>query len=49
MSEWLITWWDGSQLRKTIAHGDLYNIFSSASAAGVNTWAIIKIERLAQP
>jgi hypothetical protein len=48
MSDWKITWFDGSQLRETIVFTDLYSIGSIASSQGVNSWAIIKIERIAK-
>lgn len=49
MSDWKVTWFDGSQLRETIVFSDIYNIGSTASGQGVNAWSILKIERVPKP
>ncbi len=49
MSDWKIIWFDGSQLRETIVFTDLYSMASILASQGVNSWAIIKIERVPKP
>jgi hypothetical protein len=49
MSDWLVTWWDGNNLRQAVVFADVYNVVNTASGQGVHTWAIIKIERIPKP
>ena len=50
MSDWRIIWFDGTQLRETIIlSSDIYNIVNIAASQGVNSWAILKIERVPKP
>jgi len=50
MSDWKVTWFDGAQLRETIVPlVDAYNVVNMASSHGVNTYSILKIERMARP
>ena len=47
MSDWKVTWWDGSALRVTIVPScDVHIIGSIANSMGVNSYSIIKIERI---
>lgn len=50
MSDWKVTWFDGNQLRETIIpFADVHNVVNIAASQSVNTWAILKIERVAKP
>lgn len=46
MSNWKVTWFDGTQLREVIVYSDAYNVVTTSSGQGVNTWSILKIERM---
>lgn len=48
MMIWCVTWFDGMRLRETVVHSDIYNLANAASAQGVNAFAIVKIEQVAQ-
>jgi hypothetical protein len=43
---WKITWWDGCFLRETIIWSSAWDVVSNASASGVITQMIFKIERI---
>jgi hypothetical protein len=43
---WKITWFDSFHLKETIIFSDIWNVVSNASASGVITQYIIKIEKV---
>lgn len=49
MGEWIVTWFDGTQLKKTyVPFSDIYNLPSAMVTAGVlNMYGVISIERVA--
>lgn len=48
MSQWKITWWNYGQLKEAVVSSDFYNLAGACAGAGVDMYAILKVERLPQ-
>lgn len=48
MIKWKITWWNYGMLKEVIVETDFYNLAGAAAGAGVDMYAILKVERVPQ-